>query len=66
MMTLAKPLAGGLPIGVILMNGDVTAVIESEDHGNVFGGGPLVFSVRTLTFDHICDEEAMILQVNQA
>ncbi|CAL9134352.1 acetylornithine aminotransferase, mitochondrial-like [Musa acuminata AAA Group] len=42
MMTLAKPLAGGLPIGVVLTTERVAAAISSGDHGSTFAGGPLV------------------------
>ncbi|KAH9319901.1 hypothetical protein KI387_021670, partial [Taxus chinensis] len=42
MMTLAKPLAGGLPIGVVLVTEKVAAAIGPGDHGSTFAGGPLV------------------------
>ena len=41
-MTIAKPLAGGLPIGVTLVTERVASAIEPGDHGSTFGGGPLV------------------------
>ena len=44
-MTLAKPLAGGLPMGAILMSEEVAGTIRAGDHGSTFGGGPLVASV---------------------
>ena len=44
-MTLAKPLAGGLPIGAILLNEKVSNALEAGDHGSTFGGGPLVTRV---------------------
>jgi acetylornithine/succinyldiaminopimelate/putrescine aminotransferase len=45
MVTLAKPLAGGLPMGAILMNAELAAAMSPGDHGTTFGGGPLVASV---------------------
>ena len=42
MMTLAKPLAGGLPIGAIVVGERVAKLIEVGDHGSTFGGGALV------------------------
>src|SRR2546423_2226117 len=45
MLTLAKPLAGGLPMGAVLMCGDIAAAIQPGDHGTTFGGGPLVSAV---------------------
>lgn len=44
-MTLAKPLAGGLPMGAILVNQKVANAMEAGDHGSTFGGGPLVTRV---------------------
>ena len=45
MLTLAKPLAGGLPMGAVLMTGEIAASIKPGDHGTTFGGGPFVASV---------------------
>jgi len=45
MMTLAKPLAGGLPMGAVLLTERVAAAIHPGDHGTTFGGGPLVARV---------------------
>lgn len=42
MMTIAKPLAGGLPIGVVLTTERVAVAISAGDHGSTFAGGPLV------------------------
>ncbi|HAJ35194.1 MAG TPA: aspartate aminotransferase family protein [Chloroflexi bacterium] len=44
-LTAAKPLAAGLPIGAILMRQRVAATIHKGDHGSTFAGGPLVTSV---------------------
>jgi acetylornithine/N-succinyldiaminopimelate aminotransferase len=43
-MTLAKPLAGGLPMGAVLMTERVAGAVEPGDHATTFGGGPLVAS----------------------
>lgn len=45
MVTLAKPLAGGLPMGAILVSGEIGSTVKAGDHGTTFGGGPLVASV---------------------
>ncbi len=45
MMTLAKPIAGGLPMGALLMNAAVARVMQPGDHGTTFGGGPFVTHV---------------------
>jgi predicted acetylornithine/succinylornithine family transaminase len=44
LMTLAKPLAGGLPMGAVLLTERVAAALQPGDHGTTFGGGPLVAS----------------------
>ncbi|MQA89005.1 MAG: acetylornithine/succinylornithine family transaminase [Gemmatimonas sp.] len=43
-MTLAKPLAGGLPMGAVLLTDRVASAIQPGDHATTFGGGPLVAS----------------------
>ena len=41
-MTLAKPLAGGLPVGAILATDEVAAAMQPGDHGSTFSGGAVV------------------------
>ncbi|MDE2855539.1 MAG: acetylornithine/succinylornithine family transaminase [Chloroflexota bacterium] len=41
-MTLAKPLAGGLPIGAILTTDEVAGAMQPGDHGSTFSGGAVV------------------------
>ena len=41
-MTLAKALASGLPIGAIVAKGSVAQAFEPGDHAATFGGNPLV------------------------
>eukprot|EP00803_Ostreobium_quekettii_P003019 evm.model.scf_1106.3 EVM.evm.TU.scf_1106.3 scf_1106:21032-23754(+) len=49
-MTLAKPLAGGLPIGAVLMRQEVADVMKPGDHGSTFAGGPVVCSAANAVF----------------
>jgi len=44
-LTLAKPLAGGLPMGAVLLRDAIAAALKPGDHATTFGGGPLVSSV---------------------
>ena len=44
-VTLAKPLAGGLPMGAVLLSDRVAGTIQPGDHATTFGGGSLVASV---------------------
>lgn len=41
LVTMAKPLANGFPIGAVLMRQKVADAITVGDHGTTFGGGPL-------------------------
>jgi acetylornithine/succinyldiaminopimelate/putrescine aminotransferase len=53
MMTLAKPLAGGLPMGAVLLTQAVADTLEVGDHGSTFAAGPLVCSVARAVFNQI-------------
>jgi predicted acetylornithine/succinylornithine family transaminase len=59
LLTLAKPLAGGLPMGAVLLAGHVAATIEPGDHATTFGGGPLVSSVALAVFERLADPELL-------
>lgn len=54
-VTLAKPLAGGLPMAAILLDRNLTDVIKPGDHGTTFGGGPLVASVALNVVERVAD-----------
>ena len=41
LITMAKPLANGFPVGAVLMRKRVADTITVGDHGTTFGGGPL-------------------------
>ena len=56
-MTLAKPLANGLPIGAILMTDEVAAAVGYGEHGSTFAGGPLVCRAANVVFDRIARPE---------
>jgi len=45
LLTLAKPLAGGLPMGAVLVSDRVAAALATGDHATTFGGGPFVATV---------------------
>jgi len=55
MLTLAKPLAGGLPMGAVLVSEEIAATIQPGDHGTTFGGGPLVAAVAGHVFERLSD-----------
>lgn len=55
LLTVAKPLANGLPIGAVLMREKVAAVLQPGDHGSTFAGGPLVSAVALHVFQRLRD-----------
>jgi len=55
MLTLAKPLAGGLPMGAVLVTEDIASAIQPGDHGTTFGGGPLVSAVAAHVLERLSD-----------
>ena len=50
-VTLAKPLAGGMPMGAVLLTTAVASALQPGEHGTTFGGGPLVTHVA----HHVCE-----------
>mmetsp|Transcript_75026 Transcript_75026/g.219795 ORF Transcript_75026/g.219795 Transcript_75026/m.219795 type:complete len:490 (-) Transcript_75026:59-1528(-) len=63
-MTLAKPLAGGLPIGAVLMREKVAEAIAPGDHGSTFAGAPLVCAAANHTLDRV-SQEAFLANVRE-
>jgi acetylornithine/N-succinyldiaminopimelate aminotransferase len=55
MVTLAKPLAGGLPMGAVLMTEPIADAMQYGDHGTTFGGGPFVASVALHVLERLAD-----------
>jgi predicted acetylornithine/succinylornithine family transaminase len=56
-MTLAKALANGVPIGAMLTRNEVASVLTAGTHGSTFGGTPFVCSVALATLQTIIDEK---------
>ncbi|NUQ02323.1 MAG: aspartate aminotransferase family protein [Anaerolineae bacterium] len=54
-MTLAKPLAGGLPIGAILATEKIASHLHAGDHGSTFAGGPFITSVARYVLERIAE-----------
>ncbi len=70
-ITIAKPLAGGLPIGAMLCTEAASHAITPGMHGTTFGGGPLVTAVaiavidemkRTNLLDHVTEVGAYFIE----
>ena len=52
-VTLAKGLGGGLPIGALLARGDAATALVKGDHGTTFGGNPVVCAAALAVLDTI-------------
>ncbi|MBI2150206.1 MAG: aspartate aminotransferase family protein [Acidobacteria bacterium] len=62
MITSAKPLGLGIPLGAVLLSEKVAAAIQVGQHGTTFGGGPL--ACRTsLEYFHVLEDEKMLERV---
>ncbi|CUJ82558.1 Acetylornithine aminotransferase [Achromobacter sp. 2789STDY5608615] len=58
-MTLAKGLAGGVPIGAMLAAGPAAGVFTPGSHGTTFGGGPLVCAAGLAVLDALESEHLL-------
>src|SRR5512135_2790309 len=52
-LTIAKPLAGGLPMGAILLREDKAGALKVGDHGTTFGGNPVCAAAALAVLDHL-------------
>jgi acetylornithine/N-succinyldiaminopimelate aminotransferase len=62
--TLAKPLAGGLPLGAVLCTEEVARVMHAGMHGTTFGGGPLACAVGIAVIDTI-EKEGLLAHATE-
>lgn len=58
-MTLAKGLAGGVPIGAMLCTDEVATGMKPGDHGSTFGGNPLACAAGNVVIDKITDTDLL-------
>lgn len=56
-ITLAKGLGGGLPIGAVLCNEKLSKVFVPGDHGSTYGGNPVVCAGALSVLNQICNED---------
>ena len=63
-MTMAKGIGGGVPMGGILATEKVASAFVPGDHGTTFGGGPLVCAAANAVLD-VFDEENILDNVNE-
>jgi acetylornithine/N-succinyldiaminopimelate aminotransferase len=63
-MTMAKGIGGGVPMGGILATEEVASAFVPGDHGTTFGGGPLVCAAANAVLDAF-EEENVLDNVNE-
>ena len=63
-MTMAKGIGGGVPMGAILATEKVAGAFVPGDHGTTFGGGPLVCAAANAVLDAF-EEEDILDNVNE-
>ena len=55
-VTLAKGLAGGVPIGAFIVTDEVAGAFHAGDHGTTFGGNPLACAAANVVLDTVQKE----------
>jgi acetylornithine/N-succinyldiaminopimelate aminotransferase len=65
LITTAKALGGGLPIGACLAAPDYADVLQPGDHGSTFAGGPLIAAAALAVLD-VVDDPALLRGVRES
>jgi len=55
-MTVAKGLGGGLPVGACVTSPETASLLEPGDHGSTFAGGPVVAAAANAVLDVVTEE----------
>lgn len=58
-VTLAKGLAGGVPIGAFMATDKIANAFHAGDHGSTFGGNPLACAAACVVLDALIDGNLM-------
>jgi predicted acetylornithine/succinylornithine family transaminase len=53
LLTLAKPLGGGLPLGAVVLREELAGAIRVGDHGSTFGGNPVAAAAALAVLDKL-------------
>jgi predicted acetylornithine/succinylornithine family transaminase len=56
-ITLAKGIASGVPMGATLVSSRIAVTVKLDEHGSTFGGGPLVCAAAAATLDVILEDD---------
>jgi predicted acetylornithine/succinylornithine family transaminase len=52
-VTLAKPLGAGLPLGAVLLREELAGALHVGDHGSTFGGNPVAAAASLVVMDKL-------------
>ena len=58
-MTLAKALGGGMPIGAMIARGEIAASFTPGSHGSTFGGNPVACAAALAVLDALEKDDVM-------
>jgi len=63
-VTLAKPLGGGLPLGAVLTGEAIEGVVKPGHHGTTFGGNPMACRLGNAVLDEI-EQSSLLARVSE-
>ncbi len=58
-MALAKAIGGGLPLGAVVIRGDIASTLVRGSHANTFGGNPIAVAAMSAVIDLIKEEKLL-------
>ena len=64
LVTLAKGIASGVPMGAVLVSEDIAAGVKPEEYGTTFGGGPLACAAAEATV-RVIESEGLLENVRR-
>jgi acetylornithine/N-succinyldiaminopimelate aminotransferase len=64
LVTLAKGIASGVPMGAVLVSEEIAAGVRPEEYGTTFGGGPLACAAAEATV-RVIEEEGLLENVRR-
>jgi acetylornithine aminotransferase len=59
LLTAAKALGGGLPVGAVVSSPELAGVLSRGDHGSTFAGAPITAAAALAALDVIDDPELL-------
>lgn len=64
LVTLAKPLGGGLPLGAVLVGPRIAALVKPGQHGTTFGGNPVACRLGYETLS-VIEEDGLLAKIRE-